>query len=55
MTDANGIAVSDGTHRLVIALHDMSSRCRWGGRNVTIDGLTDGSEVLRTRGRLWLQ
>ena len=42
MTDANGIAVSDGTHRLVIALHDMSSRCRWGGRNVVIDGLTKG-------------
>ena len=42
-SDANGIAVSDGTHRFVIALKDVSDeRYCWGGRGVTIPDLSSG-------------
>ena len=43
ITDVNGIAVSDGTHRLVIAIKDYGSgKYYWGGRNISIPGLSSG-------------
>lgn len=41
LTDANGIAISDGIHRFVISTKDIG-RYKWGGRNVTIQGLSSG-------------
>ncbi len=38
--DVEGIAVSDGTHRFIIALDD-TARCYFGGFKVNIDGLSD--------------
>lgn len=42
-SDVNGIAVSDGTHRFVIAKNDVEGgRYKWGGRGVTIPDLSSG-------------
>lgn len=38
-SDVEGIAVSDGTHRLIVAISD-AGKYYFGGRNVAIDGLS---------------
>lgn len=38
--DIEGIAVSDGTHRLIVAIDDISGRCYFGGRGRSITGLS---------------
>lgn len=38
-SDVEGIAVSDGTHRLIVAISD-AGKYSFGGRNVAIDGLS---------------
>lgn len=39
---AEGVAVSDGTHRFIIAKHDLEERVYFGGAYFYIDGLTSG-------------
>lgn len=43
--DAEGIAVSDGTHRFIVSPEEASNGTRyyWGGRNTVIDGLGQGT------------
>lgn len=43
-SDVEGIAVSDGTHRLIVAISD-AGRCYFGGRNVSIDGLSTDTKA----------
>lgn len=38
-SDVEGIAVSDGTHRVIMAIND-AGRYYYGGRNISIDGLS---------------
>ena len=41
--DIEGIAVSDSTHRLIVALDDISERCRFGGRGKAVVGLSSST------------
>lgn len=43
-SDVEGIAVSDGTHRLVVAIDD-TDRCYFGGNNKDIQGLSDSTSA----------
>lgn len=43
-SDVEGIAVSGGTHRLIVAISD-AGRYRFGGRNIAIDGLSTDTKA----------
>ena len=43
-SDVEGIAVSDGTHRLIISISD-AGRYYFGGRNITIEGLSTDTKA----------